>query len=211
MTKTRGVVSGTTPYAWPWDGALDASRLALIIAGSQHDWFAVSQNPQETADTIRRVASTLHARGGIVIAVIHSMPQHRGDLGPAAIKGDRTNDSVLGDCPLDRRIDAAGIDGFYGSRLDAELRSLGRDQLLFTGFGLETAVHSTLRSANDRGYECLTLVDACAPLDSHCGERALHGITMSGGIFGAIGESTALIDALSAIDPIPTSIPSSPS
>ena len=49
--------------------------------------------------------------------------------------------------------------------LDAVLRGRRRTHLLVAGLGLEAAVHSTLRTANDRGYECLLVTDACAPLD----------------------------------------------
>ena len=80
--------------------------------------------------------------------------------------------------------------------LDADLRSLGRDTLVFGGLGLETAVYSTMTGANDRGYECLALIDACAPHDPAVAERALSSITMSGGIFGAVGTSAALCAAL---------------
>ena len=54
----------------------------------------------------------------------------------------------------------------------------------------------TVRSANDRGYECLTLSDATAPLDGATGARELHSVTMSGGIFGAVGTSDGLLAAL---------------
>jgi nicotinamidase-related amidase len=64
------------------------------------------------------------------------------------------------------------------------------------GLGLETAVYSTMTGANDRGYECLALIDASAPHDAQVAERALCSITMSGGIFGAVGTSTALCAAL---------------
>lgn len=198
MTRLPGRVANSSPYAWPWDGLLDTSRLALVIAGDQPEWFAATHKPYEVAVVICSVASSFRAQGGAVLTVIHSMPHQRRDPGVEQASGSPRINSALIDCPVDRRIDAAGIDGFYGSRLDAELRSLGRDQLVFSGFGLETTVHSTLRSANDRGYECLTLTDACAPVDTSCGARALHSITMSGGIFGAISSSAALLDALDA-------------
>ncbi len=68
--------------------------------------------------------------------------------------------------------------------------------MLLAGFASELLLDSTLRSANDRGYECLTLSDAVAPFDPDVGERALASITMSGGIFGAVGTTAAVLDAL---------------
>jgi nicotinamidase-related amidase len=57
-------------------------------------------------------------------------------------------------------------------------------------------VHSTLRRANDIGYECLLLEDMCVPLDPDLQESSISQILMSGGIFGAVGESAALLEAL---------------
>ena len=93
-------------------------------------------------------------------------------------------------------VDCVGMSGFSGSALDGELRRRGIDRLAVGGLGLESAVYSTLGAANDRGYECLALADAVAFHDAAVGPRALASITMSGGIFGAVGTTTALCDAL---------------
>ena len=73
-----------------------------------------------------------------------------------------------------------------------------RDLLLLVGLGLETTVHSTMRSANDRGYECLLVVDACAPLDPDAVPNAVSMVEMSGGIFGAVGLTDPVLAALDA-------------
>jgi len=91
------------------------------------------------------------------------------------------------DIAADDHLDAAGVDGFYGSPLDDRLRRLGRDQLLLCGAWLETGVHSTMRSANDRGYECLLVLDACDAYDATLVAASRSQIEMSGGIFGAVG------------------------
>jgi nicotinamidase-related amidase len=93
-------------------------------------------------------------------------------------------------------VDAGGVDGFYDGSLDRVLRIRGIDTLVLCGYGAEAAVSSTLRSANDRGYECLTLTDATAPFDAGLGAHDLHSITMSGGIFGAMAGSEALLAVL---------------
>jgi nicotinamidase-related amidase len=100
--------------------------------------------------------------------------------------------------PDDVVVDTHTHYGFLGSRLEVELRARRRDHLLIAGFGAETLVGSTLRSANDRGFECLTLADAAFPLDAHTGERELASITMSGGIFGAVGSTRAVVVAYGA-------------
>ena len=90
-------------------------------------------------------------------------------------------------------------------------RAAGRDHLLLAGFGLEAPVHSTLRSANDRGYECLLLLDACAPLDPSLTPASRSMIEMSGGIFGAVGTVGALLGALDLPPLVPDTSPEIPS
>jgi nicotinamidase-related amidase len=107
--------------------------------------------------------------------------------------------------PADAVVDSSGCDGFYGSALDTLLRREGRDQLLLTGWWLETCVHSTLRTANDQGYECLTVRDACTALSSDIEPNAISSIEMSGGIFGAVGDVSAVLQALSHFKHSPTS------
>lgn len=90
-------------------------------------------------------------------------------------------------------IDAGGIDGFFDSPLDGVLRHRRIHQLVIVGHGLEGPVHSTLRSANDRGYECLLVIDACTPIDASLVPAARRTVEMSGGIFGAVTTTAELI------------------
>ena len=188
------------PYRWPYDGVLDPSRLALVITGAQPAWIDRSRRADTVAGVVAAVADAVRASGGLVVHVRHGgITAGRSGLPPARQQLDWQLATSIhaGDVV----IDAAGVDGFYGSSLDSELRRCGRDHLVLTGFGAEATVNSTLRSANDRGYECLTLTDACAPFDDAIGLRCLHSITMSGGIFGAIAESAALLAPLDALVP----------
>jgi len=59
-------------------------------------------------------------------------------------------------------------------------------------------VHTTMRDANDRGYECLILADCTAATDQGNHLAALKMVTMQGGVFGAVGTSTAVIEAIKA-------------
>lgn len=176
------------PYAWPWTGALDPSRVALVVAGADPWWIRRSLDTAIVIGIIDDVAAAVRAAGGVVVHVHHAAtePPAPRPAGPGAPGVDRA----------DLVVRAAGIDGFFGSALDTALRARGLDTLLLAGFGLEAPIHSTLRSANDQGYECLLLTDACAPLDAACRDAAISIVTMSGGIFGAIGTSAALLDAL---------------
>jgi nicotinamidase-related amidase len=90
----------------------------------------------------------------------------------------------------------SGLDGFFGTALDAALWTRGISHLILAGFGTETAVHSTLRSANDRGFECLTVSDACADGDPELHAAAFSSLMMSGGIFGAHATTAAVLELL---------------
>ena len=95
-----------------------------------------------------------------------------------------------------RGIEAAGIDAFHGSGLDAALRHAGATHLLIVGHGLEGPVHSTMRSANDQGYECLLVLDAASPLRPDLVPASRSMVEMSGGIFGAVGLTADVLAAL---------------
>jgi nicotinamidase-related amidase len=184
-TTTAGrVVEGTTPYPWPWDAAFAPTRCALLTVGIEGPTPELAEPALHVAE---RAADAARAAGALVVRVVTRRPAN-GRAAAADVAGPPTDGDV---------VYAAGLDGFFGSGLDLLLRRHRRDQLLFAGYWLETAVHSTLRSANDRGYECLVLADACTSLTPGTRSGALSTIEMSGGIFGAIGFADAAIVAMS--------------
>jgi hypothetical protein len=154
--------------------------LALVVVGAQGWWAARTSEPGAALEAVERTAKVVRDAGGVVVVV------HRAGAGEPVF--DRAADDVVVGC--------TGMSGFAGGPLDLCLRRLGRDHLAVGGLGLETAVYSTLGGANDRGYECLALADAAAAHDPAVGERARSSITMSGGIFGAVGTTGDLIELL---------------
>ncbi|MFC5823658.1 cysteine hydrolase family protein [Nonomuraea insulae] len=167
-------VAGTTPYPWPWHGELDAQRLALLLISCP----ATSQPGEWPAAPAEGLASVIREAGGLVVDV-----RVRAG-GPAPASGTS--------------VSAPGWDGFYASPLDTLLRRAGRDLLLLAGCCMETGVHSTMRSANDRGYECLLVADATRAAQEDLRAGAVSTIEMSGGIFGAVGATTAVTTALTS-------------
>ena len=184
-------VSNTTPYAWPYDGALRPDRCALVICGSGPVWSERCPFDAAVEANIRRLRCTAADLGVLVVLVRHRQL-------PRAEIGSPEATPPLAAEPGEIEVRAAGTDGFYGSPLDSELRFAGRDQLLFVGRGFECTVHSTLRRANDRGYECLAVADACASLDPNLLAASISTIEMSGGIFGAVGATDNVLNALAA-------------
>lgn len=184
------------PYPWPYSGTLDPCRLALVVTGDQPAWTGRSLGVPQATAVIATVAAAVRQAGGTVVHVRHGHSSWRRPGLPPARKDPSWGLSRL--VPAgDVVVDATGIDGFYGSSLDRELRDRAVDTLVLAGYGGEATVSSTLRSANDRGYECLTLTDGVAMFDARTGGPTLSSITMSGGIFGAIAPSSALVAALS--------------
>lgn len=198
------------PYPWPYDGDLSGDRLALVVLGAQHGWASVSTGVAEVRRAVQRVADAVTAAGGRLVVVRHGVPalRRRSDRPPSVpvVGSDAWSlDSALAASGSGALVvDTAGLDAFFASPLDELLRAEGRDHLLLAGYASELTVDSTVRGANDRGYECLVLVDACAPIDPAVGARAHASVTMSGGIFGALGTTDELVATLAApADPVP--------
>ncbi len=180
-------VAGTTPYAWPWNADLTGKYTALVVVAPRAAIPEADESACATvAASVYALASAVRESGGPVIRVTTAPPQHAN--APAG--------SWFSSLAPDASTASAGIDGFFGSALEPILRERSVERILIVGAGLETTVHSTMRSANDRGYECLLVLDACVAYDESLIPSARSMIEMSGGIFGAVGSTADVLHAL---------------
>ncbi|MDQ1400825.1 MAG: biuret amidohydrolase [Acidimicrobiaceae bacterium] len=193
-------VPNSLPYPWPYDDVVNPERTALLLVGLQAGMVALCPDAADAVGVVAALTAAAGEWGAAVVATRHaaSPAQRRPSVLPPY--GDSQWELLAGLRP-DAVVDAFGMDGFSGSPLAQCLAGLHVDHLLVCGLGLEGPVHSTLRSANDRGLECLLIIDGCAPLDASLAGAGVRIVEMSGGIFGAVATSEDVLMALGATEP----------
>jgi nicotinamidase-related amidase len=176
---------------------------------------------EQLRTTIKPIQAVLETCRQLGMFVIHTREGHRPDLsdlpiskklrggltcgigdvgsmGRILIRGEAGHDIIEELRPLEHEpiIDKPGKGSFHATDLDSLLHNRGIKSLIVTGVTTEVCVHTTVREANDRGYECLVLSDCVGSYFPEFQRVALEMIAAQGGIFGWVSPSENLLSEL---------------
>jgi nicotinamidase-related amidase len=172
--------------------------------------------------TVQPLAALMAAWRAKGLPIIHTREGHRPDLsdcppaklergapskrigdpgafGRILIRGEYGHDIIDELQPIDGEavVDKPGKGAFYATELQDLLEKDGIKSLVVTGVTTEVCVHTTVREANDRGYECLVPADCVGSYFPEFQRVGLEMIAAQGGIFGWVAESPLLIQEIS--------------
>jgi nicotinamidase-related amidase len=195
------------PYPWPYNGDLQPQNTALVIIDMQTDFCGVGGYVDKMGydlsltrapiEPIKRTLAVARAKG---FHIIHTREGHRPDLAdlPANKRWrSRQIGAGIGDPGPCGRILVRGEPGWeIIEELAPRQGEPVIDNVVLTGITTDVCVHTTMREANDRGFECLLLEDCCGATDKSNHDHALKMIKMQGGVFGAVADSAKFLEAI---------------
>lgn len=124
----------------------------------------------------------------------------KGDMGRILVRGEPGNGIIDEVAPIEgeKLVYKPGKGAFYATDLTEYLESNGITHLLFAGVTTEVCVQTTMREANDRGYECLLVTDATESYFANLKEATIEMIIAQAGIVGWTADSAEIVAAIEA-------------
>ncbi len=162
-----------------------------LLAGAREEGMLVIYTRESHRPDLMDLSPTKRARAQAMGAPIGGA----GPLGRFLVRGEAGCDIVEQLKPQEAEliIDKPGNGAFHATDLDQILRAQGVRNLLLCGVTTDVCVHSTLREANDLGYDCLLVEDCCGAGSAELHEASLMMMMNEGGIFGAVAKQDELI------------------
>ena len=166
---------------------------ALVLSACRDAGILVVHTREGHRPDLADLPPAKHRRGNFVTCI--------GDPGPMGrilVRGEPGHDIIpeLAPAPGEPVVDKPGKGAFYATDLEAMLRSRGIAQLLVCGVTTEVCVNTTVREANDRGFDCLVLSDCTGSYFPEFQAMGLAMIKAQGGIFGWVTTSEKLLEGL---------------
>ncbi|KUL24177.1 cysteine hydrolase family protein [Actinoplanes awajinensis] len=214
-----------TVEASPTPFTLEKTSTALLVIDMQRDFLLPGGFGESLGNDVAQLRRTIEPLAALLAAwraagwkVIHTREGHLPDLsdcppaklrrgpmigqagrfGRVLIRGEYGHDIIDELAPVEGEdvVDKPGKGAFYATDLAKILENDGITSLVVTGVTTEVCVHTTVREANDRGYECLVLADCVGSYFPEFQRVGLQMIAAQGGIFGWVAESSALIEEI---------------
>ena len=224
MSKNGTAIVEAEPYPFEFDPQrtalliIDMQRDFLEPGGFGEMLGNDVSRLRGTIEPNQRLLATWRAAG---LPVLHTREGHRpdlsdlpnakkvrgrgastiGDPGPMGrilVRGEPGHDIIQELYPLPEEpvIDKPGKGAFFATDLHAILQNRGIEKLIVTGVTTEVCVNTTVREANDRGYDCLVPADCVGSYFPEFQDAGLKMIKAQGGIFGWVSDSEKLLEAL---------------
>lgn len=213
-----------TVDARPGSFTFDPTTTALLVIDMQRDFLlpggfgeSLGNDVSRLRRTIEPLAALLAAWRGAQLPVIHTREGHLPDLsdcppaklargaigqegafGRILVRGEYGHDIIDELQPVGDEIviDKPGKGAFYATELAGILEKSDIKSLVVTGVTTEVCVHTTVREANDRGYDCLVLADCVGSYFPEFQRVGLEMIAAQGGIFGWVSDSPTLLEEM---------------
>lgn len=213
-----------TVEAKPYEFEFETENTAVMIIDMQRDFLypggfgeELGNDVSTTNKIIPTVQKILAKAREEDMLVIHTREGHRPDLsdlveskkrggnigkegpmGRILVRGEYGHDIVDELTPIEGEVilDKPGKGAFYQTDLEMILKSNKIEKLIVMGVTTHVCVQSTIREANDRGFECLMVEDGCAAFDPADHEDSIRMINQQGGIFGWTAPSQNILEAL---------------